>query len=74
MVMIPYLSVLFSILAQTQIDDPNRFNQYLMLGYAVMWIVAMVYVLNLANKQRNLRQEIELMRRLLEEDETEGGA
>lgn len=74
MVMIPYLSVLFSILAQTQLDDPNRFNQYLMLGYAVMWIVAMVYVLNLANKQRNLRQEIELMRRLLEEDETGGGA
>jgi hypothetical protein len=40
MVITPYLSVLFSILAQTQIDDPNRFNQYLLLAYAVMWIVA----------------------------------
>lgn len=66
-----YFSVLFSILAQTQIDDPNRFNQYLMLGYAVMWIVAMAYLLNMANKQRNLRQDIKLMRRLLEEDEAE---
>lgn len=66
-----YLSLFLSILAQTQVDNPNRFNGYLMLGYAVMWIVALVYLLNLANKQRNLRQEIELMRRLLEEDEAE---
>lgn len=71
MIFAAYLSLFLPILAQTQIDDPNRFNQYLMLGYAVMWIVAMVYVLNLANKQRNLRQEIALMRRLLEEDEAE---
>jgi CcmD family protein len=74
MVITPYLSVLFSILAQTQIDDPNRFNQYLLLAYAVMWIVASAYLLNLANKQRNLRQEIELMQRLLEEDEAESAS
>jgi len=29
----------------------------------------MAYLFNVANKQRNLRQEIRLMRRLLEEDE-----
>ena len=49
--------------------DPSRFNDYLLLGYAVMWIVVIVYIANLANKQRNLHQEIKLMRRLLEEDE-----
>lgn len=63
------LTIFLSILAQTPIDDPNRFNQYLLLAYAVMWLVAMAYLLNVANKQRNLRQEIRLMRRLLEEDE-----
>lgn len=64
-----YLSLFLSVLLQTPIDDPNRFNQYLLLAYAAMWLVAMVYLLNVANKQRNLRQEIRLMRRLLEEDE-----
>jgi hypothetical protein len=64
-----FLTTFLPLLAQTQISDPNRFNQFLLLGYGVMWIVAMVYLLNIANRQRNLRQEIALMRRLLEEDE-----
>jgi hypothetical protein len=64
-----FLASFLPLLAQTQIGDPNRFNQFLLLGYGVMWIVAMVYLLNIANRQRNLRQEIALMRRLLEEDE-----
>jgi hypothetical protein len=64
-----FLATFLPLLAQTQISDPNRFNQFLLLGYGVMWIVAMVYLLNIANRQRNLRQEIALMRRLLEEDE-----
>jgi CcmD family protein len=63
--------VYLSILVQGPISDPNQFNPYLLLGYAAMWIVALVYLLNLANRQRNLRQEIRLMRRLLKEDEAE---
>ena len=51
--------------------EPSRFNDYLLLGYGVMWLVVIVYIANLANKQRNLHQEIKLMRRLLEEDEGE---
>lgn len=58
-----------TILLQTSATNPNRFNSFLVLAYAVMWLVVMVYLLNLANKQRNLRQDIRLMRRLLEEDE-----
>jgi CcmD family protein len=65
------ISMFLSILIQTPVDDPNRFNGYLLLAYAVMWLVAMVYLLNMANRQRNLRQEIRLMRRLLDEDEAE---
>jgi CcmD family protein len=65
------LFVFLSILAQAPISDPDRFNQYLLLGYGVMWLVAMIYLLSMANKQRNLRQEIRLMRRLLKEDEAD---
>ena len=61
--------ILLTILLQTSTQNANRFNDFLLLGYGVMWLVAVVYLLNLANKQRNLRQDIHLMRRLLEEDE-----
>lgn len=58
--------MLFSHLLQ-QID-PNITLDYLLLGYAVMWLCAFLYVLMLANRQRNLRRDIDLMRRLLEEE------
>lgn len=61
--------IFLTILLQTSAQNANRFNDFLLLGYGVMWLVAVVYLLNLANKQRNLRQDIHLMRRLLEEDE-----
>lgn len=48
--------------------DPTITMGYLVLGYAVMWVIAFLYVLSLAVKQRNLRQELELMRRLLEDE------
>jgi len=58
-----------SILLQTSIDDPGKFNNYLLLGYLVMWLVAVVYLILLDSKQRNLKQDVRLMRRLLEADE-----
>ena len=51
--------------------DPSRFNDFLLLAYAVMWGVLIIYIVNLANKQRNVQQELKLMQRLLEEDEAE---
>lgn len=57
---------MFNLLQQI---DPSNFNNYLLLAYAVMWLVFMAYIAHLANKQRNLHQEIRLMQRLLEEDE-----
>jgi len=61
--------ILLNILAQSGLDDANKFNGYLILGYGVMWAVVFFYVLVLANRQRNVREEVHLLRQLLEEDE-----
>jgi hypothetical protein len=65
-------NLLFDILQQVGIGDPNQFNHFMILGYVVMWIIAMVYILSLANRQRNVKEEVELLRQLLEEDEEAG--
>lgn len=54
---------------QSSVGDPNNFNGYLILGYVVMGVISLVYVISLAARQRNLEQDITLMRRLLQEDE-----
>jgi CcmD family protein len=56
-------------LFQAEIFDPNRYNNYLILGYFAMWLIVMVYIFTLANRQKNAREEIQLMKQLLEEDE-----
>jgi hypothetical protein len=53
--------------------DPNVTTPYLILGYVVISVIALIYVLILVNKQRNLKQDIELMSQLLKEDKEEGG-
>ena len=49
--------------------DPDHFNNYLVLGYVVMGVIGLVYIVSLAVRQRNLRQDIQLMERLLQDDE-----
>jgi CcmD family protein len=56
-------------LMQSEIFDPNKFNGYMILGYVVMWLIVMVYISILANRQRNVREEIDLLQQLLKEDE-----
>jgi hypothetical protein len=63
------MSAFLDLMLQTGIDDPNRFNGFLILGYVAMWLLAMVYIGITANRQRNLREEIRLMQELLTEDE-----
>jgi hypothetical protein len=63
------MSPLSSILLQTSADVANQFNGYLILGYLVMWIIALVYIVSLATRQRNLMQDIQLLKRLLQDDE-----
>jgi len=57
------------ILFQADVFDPNRYNNYLILGYFAMWLIVMVYIFTLASRQKNVREEIQLMKQLLEEDE-----
>jgi CcmD family protein len=56
-------------LLQSEMFDPHQFNGYMILGYVVMWLIVMVYILILANRQRNVREEVELLQQLLKEDE-----
>lgn len=51
------------------IVDPNQFNNYLLLGYGVMWAIIMIYIVSLAMRQRNLRRDLELMEQILQEDD-----
>jgi preprotein translocase subunit YajC len=41
----------------------------MILGYVVMWLIVMIYILILANRQRNVKEEVELLQQLLKEDE-----
>ena len=61
-------SAMIDLLAQAGFD-PNQFNGYMILAYVVMWLIVMVYLLILANRQRNVKDEVELLQQLLEEDE-----
>jgi len=60
---------LMEIMAQVSDFDPNKFNNFMIIGYFAMWIIVMVYIGSLANRQRNIREEVKLLRQLLEEDE-----
>ena len=61
-------SILLNIALQSSIN-PNTFNNFLMLGYGVMATIGLGYIVSLAVRQRNLRQDIQLMERLLQDDE-----
>jgi len=49
--------------------DPNQFNNYLVLGFVVMLLIGMVYIVSLLARQRNIQQDIRLLRQILQEDE-----
>jgi len=58
-------------LLQTMPAEANRFNDYLVLAYVVMWLVGMAYVISLVVRQRNLLQDIRLMQQVLEDEDQE---
>lgn len=63
----PHFSVFLSALMQA--SSPADTTGYLILGYVVMWLIGTVFIVTLYNRQRNLKQDVALMRQLLEEDE-----
>lgn len=61
-------SIFLNIALQSSVN-PNLFNNYMILGYMVMGIIGLVYIASLAMRQRNLRQDIQLLEHLLEDEE-----
>ena len=72
--MVQNIILLNSLLGAAQQIDINKYNNYLVLGYVVMWGVVMVYLLILANRQKNAREDLKLLTELLKEDEEREGA
>lgn len=58
-----------NILSQIGIDEPNKFNNFLIFGFALMWLIGVIYVVGLAMRQRNVQQDIELMQQILEDED-----
>lgn len=67
-----FCPILLTILGQIS-TNPHQFNNYLVLGYVVMWLIGLVYIVSLAARQRNLKQDIRLLRQILQEDEETAG-
>ncbi len=64
-----FASHLFLNIALQSGINPNTFNNFLALGYGVMGIITLVYIVSLAARQRNLQQDLQLMQQLLQDDE-----
>lgn len=52
--------------------DATQFNGYLLLGYGIMGLIALIYIGSLFFRQRNLRRDMELMKQILQEDDENG--
>ena len=65
------MSTFLTILLQPGVENPDIFANYLTLGYVLMWGAAFVYMISLWSRQRNTKQDLQLLRRLLEEDEAD---
>ena len=50
-----------------QTDNPNNFNAYLLGGYIAMSALCLLYMLTLTWRQRNLQQDVALLRQLLQD-------
>lgn len=67
--MFQIIVLLNTLFGMAQQIDVNKYNNYMVLGYFVMWSIVMIYLLLLANRQKNIREDLKLMTELLKEDE-----
>ena len=67
--MVQTIILLNTLLGMAQQIDVNKYNNYMVLGYFIMWSIVMIYILLLANRQKNVREDLTLMTELLKEDE-----
>lgn len=54
-------------------SDPEAYLPYLFAAFALTWVAFFAYLFFLARKERALRQEMEALRRALEERDQQGG-
>ena len=54
-------------------SDPEAYLPYLFAAFALTWLAFFAYLFFLARKERALRQEMEALRRAVEEREQRGG-
>jgi len=59
---------LFSALLLLQ-DQPPDTVSYLILGYVIIGVVGLGYVLTLVVRQRNLRRDLDVLERMKDDDE-----
>lgn len=60
-----FLTLLF----QTPIGDPDQFNSFLIFGYAATCLIGAIYLAYLYNTRRNIEKDIDLLKRLLDEED-----
>jgi uncharacterized membrane protein YciS (DUF1049 family) len=51
-------------------ETPNTLV-YLVAGYIVFWLVTFVFVISLVTRTRNLEKDIEVLKTLMEEEQTD---
>ena len=64
------MTIFLSALGALQVSsEPNQFNGFLLLGYAVMWLIFMLYILSIYLRQRNVQRDLELLEQILQDDD-----
>jgi len=49
----------------------DRNFEYMFYGFTAAWLVVMIYVISIALRERNLRAELDRVKRMLEDQERE---
>jgi CcmD family protein len=44
-------------------------STFLFIGFSIAWLIIIVYVISIALREKNLRQELDRVKRMLEENE-----
>ena len=57
---------------QPQDSDPEAYLPYLFAAFALTWLAFFAYLFFIARKERALRQEMDALRRAIEEREQQG--
>jgi len=49
--------------------NPENYN-FMFLGFTVAWLIVMVFVISIALREKKLRQELDRVKRMIEEGES----